>query len=116
MMSVSGVFRKVVTQAPPKPRNTGTGETRIAANSTPSTNAITADVSVSRAIQKNPVAYTCRFAGSVRTFITLLGGSAGPRGGDGRALGAVRPSPGNQAQLVSLATSSCGAGWPLLPT
>ena len=35
MIRVSGVFRKMLTQAVPKARNTGTGETRIAASSTP---------------------------------------------------------------------------------
>src|SRR4029453_6980057 len=71
MISVSGVFRKVLTQVAPNPRSTGTGDTRIAASATPITSAPTVPAAVSLRIQRNPVTYTSTLVGSEKTSIVL---------------------------------------------
>src|SRR4029453_12308162 len=88
MISVSGVFRKVLTQVAPNPRSTGTGDTRIAASTTPSTSAPTVPAAVSLRIQRNPVTYTSTLVGSEKTFIILTF-----EAGSGRAGGAGRTRP-----------------------
>ncbi len=72
MIRVSGVFRKMLTHAVPNARSTGTGETRIAASSTPQARASTADAPVSLRIQRKPAMKACWFSGSVKTCIRTL--------------------------------------------
>src|SRR5687767_1045188 len=116
MMSVSGVFRNVLTHRVPKPRRTGTGETRIAASTTPSTSAPTVPAAVSFRIQRNPVTYTSMLLGSEKTSIALTSSRRGrEQPGGASSAGPARPSE-DQLQLVSLATSSSGAAVPLLPS
>ncbi len=74
MIRVSGVFRKMLTQAVPKARSTGTGETRIAASSTPQASAKTADAPVSLRIHRKPAMKACWFSGSLNTCIRTLPG------------------------------------------
>src|SRR3954449_12865729 len=112
MIRVSGVFRKMFTQAAPNPRSTGTGETRAPASMTPRTSAKAAPASVSFRIQRNPVTYTSTFAGSEKTSIVTFAERDG---------GAGRPAPpwgvaDDQEQLVNLLASSSGAALPLLPS
>jgi hypothetical protein len=64
MIRVSGVLRKMLTQAVPKPRSTGTGDTRIAARTTPITSANAVETRVSRRIHQNPDTYRSKFAES----------------------------------------------------
>src|SRR3954447_20071474 len=106
MIRVRGVLRNMLTQPVPKPRSTGTGETRIAASNTPSTNAPTTEASVSLRIHRNPVTYTSTLAGSEKTFIALLYETRGyeMRGYERRGRRPVKaagPAP-TQPQLVSL--------------
>src|SRR4051794_6238451 len=111
MINVNGVLRNVLTQAAPKPRSTGTGETRIAASRTPSTRAKNAEAAVSRRIQRNPVTYTSMLAGSVKTLIVLLTSKPGGAGGT-----PAPPVTRGQPQFVSLPVSSVGAARPLSPS
>src|SRR3954447_4853739 len=91
MISVSGVFRKMLTQAAPKARSTGTGETRMAASSVPRIRAKTAEAAVSLRIQRKPVTYASTLAGSEKTSIATLKrgdrGRAGPDPHRSRAVG-----------------------------
>src|SRR5687768_6933525 len=104
MINVSGVLRKALTQAAPNPRSTGTGETRIAASSTPSTSAVSVDAPVSRAIHQKPVRYSSRFVGSLKTSIaTSLAPPAGIRERGRPPAGPAR-LPGHW-QLVNLLVS-----------
>src|SRR5438309_9143957 len=83
MMSVSGVLRNTLTQAVPKPRSTGTGETRIAASTTPKTSAMTPAAPVSLRINRNDDRYTARLAGSEKTCTGHLQRPAGACTGPG---------------------------------
>src|SRR3954470_3437561 len=90
MISVKGVLRKMLTQPAPNPRSTGTGETRIAASTTPITRASTDDATVSFRIQRNPVTYTSTLAGSETTSIATLGLRGAPGTGHAQLVRVTR--------------------------
>ena len=121
MISVSGVFRNVFTHAVPKPRSTGTGETRIAASSTPSTSAPTAPRGGQFQDPEEP-GHVHVDVGGVGEDVhrpRFLVGSRTQLGVERRGRGRPVPAPparSDQLQLVSLVVSSSGAAVPLLPS
>src|SRR3954464_5821684 len=109
MIRVSGELRNTLTHAVPKPRSTGTGDTRIAARPVPRTSAPTDAARVSLRIQRNRCTYTSRLAGSEKTFIVLLCESEAGRGRRGPPRPSVKRS-GAVGQLADVQGGRRDAG------
>jgi hypothetical protein len=69
-ISVSGVFRRIVTYPEPSHRSIGTGESRIVARKVPSTSAPSPEYAVSLIVTQNAAKISSRYSANMREIST----------------------------------------------